>query len=218
MHRQYHTKPRGSKSGKCVDGQWTWQKVDWKPCKCDFFHSNRVIPDSYWHQWKKIKTVYQEKDNSVKYTNGIILVRGNKEIWVTQSYWNYFGFPKGSSTLEENDLIGALREFYEETGLDLEKTFPSKDFTKSDQIRWYDVEKRIQFNFFIIEVPSWFQVKTKPLDDVEITSFGWLKISNLHKIRFSKSMKEICRQFMEFRKSKSYEDFIEIRSKRLKTI
>ncbi len=207
-----HTYPRGIKTGIEINGKWKWDKVDWELCDCGFYHSNRVIPDSYWDQWRKPKN----KEFHIKKSTGIIFIRGDKEIWITQSYWNRFGFPKGSENESDMSSIdSATREFHEETGMDFEKSLPHKDLTKSKQIRWYDVSKKTLYTFFIVNVPLWFNIYSNPIDDVEITSFGWVPIYKLRKVNFAKSSKEIFTQFMEYRNSSSYDDFVRKRTLRL---
>lgn len=208
-----HSYPRNSKSGVLTKNGWVWKPADWEECECGLFHSNRIIPDIFWDKWRLMKhepTLKDGRPKDVNYSAGIILVR-EKHVWVTQAYRNCYGFIKGSYENDENFLVAALREFKEETGTELET-----DLTKCDQIQWFDVKKRRQFHFFIVKVDPEFEIKTLPIDDVEITSFGWYKINKLKNLKFSKSMKEISTQFMEFSSSKSYTEFYNKRNKRLR--
>lgn len=209
----FHQTPSGVKSGIFVADKWLWERADWEKCRCGLTHSNRVIPNEYWNTWKNVP-IYPKKS---RYVNGIILLKGNK-IFITQSYSNVFGFPKGGSSDDmEFPIMGALREFKEETGSDLEKLFPARDFTACPQITWFNSFSRIHYHFFIVSVYEWFDIKTFPLDDIEISSFGWIDISDINKngIKFSISMFEICEQLKDYRSSSSYDDFIEKRNIRL---
>lgn len=214
-----HDYPQGKKSGRITPkGEIIWQIADWCPCRCGLFHSNREIPDHYWNQWRNMPPDPVLKDGRPKemsYTAGVILMRGN-QVWVTQSYRNFYGFPKGSFCEGENMIHACLREFKEETGCDLEN-FTLQDFTKCDQIRWFDVIKRRQYEFLIIKVNQHFDLTNfRPEDDVEITSFGWCNIGSLRFLRFSKSMREICTQFLEFVNSENYDEFLNKRNTRLR--
>jgi 8-oxo-dGTP pyrophosphatase MutT (NUDIX family) len=208
----FHNTPPGIKTGIFVADKWLWEKADWTRCRCGLFHSNRVIPNDYWNKWSSTP-LYPKK---TRYVNGIILSKGDK-IFTTQSYSNLFGFPKGNSEENEFPIVGALREFKEETGTDLEQVFPFKDFTACPQITWFNSISKVHYHFFIINLYEWFDIRTTPKDDIEITSFGWISVSDIGKkgIKFSVSMLEICEQFKDYRSSSSHEEFIDKRNSRL---
>lgn len=189
-----HRYPTTTASGHLENGEWKWEKTEWVLCKCGFNHSNRIIPDEFWKQWKNTPTT-----KSLNYSSGIILVRNCEpiddipQVFLTQAYHNCYGLPKGKNYDDENPLIGALREFKEETGCDLEKEFPQKDFTECEQITFYDDKKRTEYTFFVVDVDFWFDIKTKPEDDVEITSFGWRHFDDLTDLKLTGLTKKILK-------------------------
>ena len=177
MKKKRCNKPIGIASGfKDNDNNWIWKKVKWKKCNhCGMWHSNRFIPNVFWNQnW-----IVKENRQKV----GIIVIRDKKEIWMTQCYHNCYGPPKGER--EENETIKecALREFKEETGM---KSF-NYNLRDSLTTKIEDVE----YIFYIVHVPKEFEILTNPTDDVEITSYGWMNIKNLHKYKLSQAIKQI---------------------------
>lgn len=173
-----HDIPPGMKTRK-VD------KVDWNKCWCGMYHSNRVVPPEYWSKYVGTSTV--------KYNCGIIL-RRNEELFVVQSYNNYYGFPKGSIKHKyEKFTECALREFYEETGymLDLCKY-------KVDVKSFRNDSTRVKYFFFIVTVPDDFDIDTKPIDSMEITSFGWkCKSELLNNMKISKVTGMACKMLSD---------------------
>jgi 8-oxo-dGTP pyrophosphatase MutT (NUDIX family) len=182
-----HCKPIGVKTGIKVANVWLWERADWKLCSvCDLYHSNRKIPQEYWNKtWNKPK----------RERSGIILVRGKKDILVTQSYDNRFGFPKGGDNEGEFPPIAAMRELKEETGIDIEKEFPDLDLLECEQIRYrFDLN---YYTFYVVEVPEEFEITTIPNDDIEISAFGWVPIYQISSMKFSTVMKFIFNDYMK---------------------
>jgi 8-oxo-dGTP pyrophosphatase MutT (NUDIX family) len=166
-----------SASGKYYNGQWVWKEVNWSTCECGLWHSNRFIPNNYWNQYK----------NAPKLTNrkkaGVIVIRNFSEVWITQSYNKCYGFPKGEKEKYETIEECAKREFYEETGHSINEVDLSKYITLSMYI------EEVEYIFYIMNVGSSFNIQTFPVDDVEITSFGWVKLRDIFQLKVSKSVK-----------------------------
>jgi 8-oxo-dGTP pyrophosphatase MutT (NUDIX family) len=178
-----HNRPYNKASGIFCEGAWKWKDVIWMKCKCGLWHSNRIIPNSFWNQkWEKRNAIKRQKV-------GVILVRNKKEIWVTQSYNKCYGFPKGEK--EENETIEecAKREFKEETGFNIDK------INLNDQIVISTKIENILYIFYIIHVPRSFELDSFPLDDVEITSCGWVGINEILTLKLSKAIKRIFELF-----------------------
>jgi|688.fasta_scaffold01586_28 8-oxo-dGTP pyrophosphatase MutT (NUDIX family) len=181
-------KPDRVSSGIQIDNKkhiWKWNSVKWTECKyCGFFHSDRQIPDSYWDREWITAPYHREKV-------GIVLVKNNTHLWVTESYHNCYGFPKGEK--EENESITdcAKREFYEETGNDSIKNINlDKCMKLSTSI------ENITYIFFVVHVPKSFEISQKPIDDVEITSFGWKHIRDVGKLKLSKAIRRIYNSYI----------------------
>lgn len=172
-------KPWGASSGKQESSSdWVWKKVRWKRCHCGLWHSNRFIPKEFWKQkWKKRGYVRQKA--------GVILIRDYNQVWVTQSYNRCYGFPKGEKELGESLETCAKREFYEETGMNIDDL----DFSKFKQVRTFI--ENVEYVYFVIYVPVGFDIRTYPTDDVEITSFGWVCIRDIKRLTLSKAVKRI---------------------------
>jgi 8-oxo-dGTP pyrophosphatase MutT (NUDIX family) len=179
MHAKGHIIPPGHKTRK-ID------KIDWVKCWCGMHHSNREIPSDYWDKYTKLS------EATAKYNCGIIL-RKKGALFVVQSYNNYYGFPKGSiRNKHESFEVCALREFYEETGhiLDLSKHKYRQILLKNDTTR-------VTYIFFIVSVDDDFDIDTKPIDNMEITSFGWIPVADLPSMRISKITGMACKMLSE---------------------
>lgn len=174
-------KPYGRASGLCdTNGLWNWKNVEWVKCHCGLWHSNRFIPRDFWQQKWEVKT----KDRTKA---GVMLIRDNTQLWVTQSYHKCFGFPKGEKESDETIEECAKREFLEETGYSID------DMNLSDYIAT-NIEN-IQYIFYIIHVPKSFELSTFPVDDVEITSCGWINMKCIENMNLSKAIKRILEIF-----------------------
>lgn len=151
-----------------------YDKADWVKCWCGLYHSNRVIPGTYWEKYK-----YKKKE--VRYNCGVILRKEHK-FFMVQSYNNYYGFPKGSvdSTHEQFEKC-ASREFFEETGHNLD--IHEHKFTK---MLIKNKKTQMTYVFFVIKVDENFNITTHPRDDFEITSYGWIDKTHLNRVKLSK--------------------------------
>jgi hypothetical protein len=49
--------------------------------------------------------------------------------------------------------------------------------------------EEVEYIFYIMNVGSSFNIQTFPVDDVEITSFGWVKLRDIFQLKVSKSVK-----------------------------
>ena len=184
-----HLYPPGKATGILKqDNTFSWEPVEWGKCSCGLFHSNRSIPQAFWNKPWTRRTKQREKV-------GIILIRDNKEIWVTQSYNNCFGFPKGEKEINENVLEGAAREFYEETGTSI--TLETLQECNTIRIKIRD----IKYTFYIVKVPATFEITSYPIDDVEITSYGWKPINDVMSLKLSKAIQKIFGIYLHNRNS-----------------
>lgn len=161
-------------SGKFDKGkkEWVWEPVKWKKRKDNLFYSNRKIPKSFWKQkWEKPLT----SDRA-----GVIIMKRTKrdglKFWMCQSYHNLFGFPKGIPEENESFQETAKREFYEETGTKI-------CLDNSLELKSYQGKRC--YCFYLVTVPSDYHIKTKPTNDHEITSFGWISAKKLDKIKLN---------------------------------
>lgn len=171
---------RVKSGGKIVDGKWVWEPVVWEKCSCGISHSNRSIPDSFWNQkW--------EKPKNGKSSAGVLLWKeycGRKKFLLVQSYGNLYGIPKGKIEDGESFFDGALREFYEETGTNLEIDY--NDF--------FEVRKcigRDRTSIYIAKVPWNFNITSVPKSDVEISSFGFVDSNILGRYKINNFSKNI---------------------------
>ena len=178
MKNKNHIKPYGRASGFLKENKWKWQKPQWTKCHCGLWHSNRYIPRSYWNQNWEVKTHKRKKV-------GVILVRDKKELWITQSYHNCYGFPKGEKEQEETVEECAKREFKEETGCSID------NLTLSNHMVIRTGMENIQYIFYIVHVPETFELSSFPIDDVEITSCGWVNIKIVGNLKLSKAVRRI---------------------------
>lgn len=179
-----HKKPPGKATGvKLNSKQWQWQGVSWIKCHCGLWHSNRYIPSDFWNQNWESRIGHNRKKV------GVILIRNKKQIWVTQSYHRCYGFPKGEKEIHETVEECAKREFKEETGCSIDK------IKLSDCIVIRTGIEEIQYIFYIIHVPSSFELFTFPIDDVEITSCGWVDIKKIDNLKLSKGIRRVFEMF-----------------------
>ena len=162
-------------TGEKIKGTWKWEPVKWTKGPEGLYHSNRDIPDEFWNKnWKR--------RHKIRDIAGIILLRKNihnrYEVFVVQCYNNKYGFPKGSLLPKETFEEAAIREFYEETGTKLECPLTHK-------ISFKKANTSTTVTFFIIEKDHTFDIKTKPIADVEITAYGWIELHLFTKLPIS---------------------------------
>lgn len=176
---RYCQKPIGFASGFKKNSKWSWTPAKWVHCRCGLWHSNRFIPKDFWNQkWTPRVQIGRRKA-------GVILVRDFKEFWITQSYNRCYGFPKGECEIGETLEECAKREFKEETGLNIDRL----DMSKFQQVRTFI--ENVEYVYFVIHVPREFDILAFPPDDVEITSFGWVGVSNIKSLVLSKAVRKI---------------------------
>lgn len=185
-HRKQRILKKASGKYNPKNKNWEWDKVTWRFDQSkNVYYSNRDYPNHFWNasNWKKSIKKKEQRNGAA----GIILLRpgktGGYDVFVVQCYKNKFGFPKGKRNYEESFFTAALREFKEETGTQL--TFEQKTFKrieinsryKDDEILNKYITKKIVF--YVLVVPTDFEIRTKPEADVEITSFGWVPFKKL---------------------------------------
>jgi mRNA-decapping enzyme subunit 2 len=102
-----------------------------------------------------------------------VLVKG----WKKGANW---GFPRGKINKDEDDLECAIREVYEETGLDLKKAglVPKDEDVKYIQISMREQQIRL-YIFRNIPMDTVFEPKTRK----EISKIEWYKLSDLPAFR-----------------------------------
>lgn len=119
---------------------------------------------------------------------GVILIRNNSEIWVTQCYNKCYGFPKGEREPLETIEETARREFLEETGMSIGEV----DLKKCKTVNVYI--ENVEYIYYIVHVPREFECYSFPRDDVEITSFGWVSLEMLRSLNLSRVVKIILQK------------------------
>ena len=167
----------GEFNGNC----WTWDPVIWKRCSRGIYYSNRSIPDKFWDRtW--------ETSNSSKNSAGILIWKSNrngeKKFFLIQSYSNFYGIPKGKLNIGETFFDGAIREFYEETGTKL-------DISVNDCFETRKIIGNKRTSIYTFRVEWDYEINTKPISDVEISSFGFVKSSDLKYFKLNKLTKDI---------------------------
>lgn len=180
MVKQHIQSVKTSGGKQLSDGSWRWDPVTWKKCWCGIYHSDRMIPSEFWEQkWEKRK--------GPKLTAGILLwkqVGKIRQFFMIQSYGNLYGFPKGSLEPEESYFDGALREFHEETGTKI-----SLNKNKCLELRKVMGNNRI--SIFVVRVPSDYEIKTQPIADVEVSSYGFISELRIRQLKLNKVTKDI---------------------------
>jgi ADP-ribose pyrophosphatase YjhB (NUDIX family) len=170
-----------SASGVKTNGVWDWEKPRWENCDCGMCHSNRKIPSAFWKQdWDKRK--------GGKNSAGFLLWKasdlGEVKIFLVQSYGNFFGIPKGHLDPGETFFEGALREFQEETGKLLDVS----------ERECFEIRKTIgndRTSIYSVRVPWYFEIRTTPQSDVEISSFGFAAKKAISGFKLNKLTKDI---------------------------
>lgn len=181
-----HIRPYGKAKGfKNKDGKFIWEKPSWVKCHCGLWHSNRYIPYCFWKQnWILSKEKNRKKA-------GIIIIRNNKEVWITQSYHKCWGFPKGEKEKTETIEDCAKREFLEETGMNISDV----DLSSCKMISIYISD--VEYIFYIYHVNDDFDIVSFPIDDVEITSCGWINIKQLDNLKLSKVVRTFFNHYIK---------------------
>lgn len=124
------------------------------------------------------------------------MLHKKNQIFITESYNSCYGFPKGEKEHNETVEQCAKREFFEETGYNIENTDLSNYKILKTNI------ENITYIFYVIKVGENFDLNTFPIDDVEITSFGWKRINEIKNLKLSKAVKKIFHQFVKVYKIK----------------
>lgn len=101
----------------------------------------------------------------------IILNRKDKTILIIQSYGTFWGLPKGHMEKNESIVQCAIRETYEETGIELTE----KDLSRP--IELYNGE----VTYFFVEGDNLKYDLDKIQDKGEITNIKWISIDFLEK-------------------------------------
>lgn len=167
----------GDFDGNC----WKWDPVIWKRCPRGIYYSNRYIPDKFWDKkW--------ESKNTSKNSAGILIWKSNnmgeKSFLLIQSYSNFYGIPKGKINIVETFFDGAMREFYEETGTKL-------DISVNDCFEIRKIIGNKRTSIYTLQVDNDYEITTKPISDIEISSFGFIKESDLKYFKLNKLTKDI---------------------------
>lgn len=176
--------------------EWEWDPVEWKR-QGSFYVSNRHIPGEYFNYDYWVPPGTRRKKRNVagciilrppKHSQNAIHGLNDYEVLVVQCYNNKFGFPKGKCNDGETFIDAAMREFKEETGTDIKLSKNDKLYT----ITFKEYNKEIVF--YVKIVPSDFEITSFPIADVEITAFGWVKLSEVHKLKLADLTKKLVRK------------------------
>lgn len=143
-----------------------------------------------------------------EYSCGIIPLRRNNDgEWETLLIFSaksrYWGFPKGHAEGEETHQEAAMRELYEETGLQVVRFLSPKMFEEQYHCFRDDVEIFKQVFFFIAEVTG-----DIVLQQIEVADSQWVPLSKAHSAVTYETDKDLCRRaaslIASMDKSKSY--------------
>jgi bis(5'-nucleosidyl)-tetraphosphatase len=114
---------------------------------------------------------------------GILLFTSDKKSFLLMRHWNRWDLPKGHIKKTETELEGALREFFEETGIDPKKVKIDPDFRF--EIVYYP--KYIRLGFQTVEktlvVFLGFVSKKLPVAPTEHSGYEWIEYSPNLKIQ-----------------------------------
>lgn len=184
-----------------LTSQWEWDPVEWKKHDTFFkgYKSNRHIPGEYFKYDYWVPPGTKRKKRNVA---GCILLRPSKhlvtpcslhslndyEVLMVQCYNNKFGFPKGKCNDGESFIDAAMREFKEETGTDIQLNTNQDCYT----ITFKEYNKEVVF--YVKFVPLDFEINSFPIADVEITAFGWVKLSDIYQLKLADLTKKLVRK------------------------
>lgn len=124
----------------------------------------------------------------------VVLVKG----WKKSANWS---FPRGKINKEESDLDCAIREVYEETGLDLKAAglVVDGDQTKSIEVTMREQHMKL-FVFRNVPMDFEFQPQTRK----EISKIQWYKISELPTVKKNKQHQEGAKDALAGNANKFY--------------
>jgi ADP-ribose pyrophosphatase YjhB (NUDIX family) len=131
-------------------------------------------------------TANKRLSNDQKKRAGVILTCRDS-ILIVRSF-DFWGFPKGSVKTNEPIFKGALRELFEETGIDL-RDFPISKFQNRT------IGSVVFFCIEINEIQRFFEpkidiVQSMPFNDS--TGVGWVKVDCIRKKLLTKSIRVNC--------------------------
>lgn len=143
-----------------------WTKLSPTTTLVSGWKSNRSYTSDF------MKGLYERRKQQKKRRGaGVVLLKEINEdeyhIFLVKSYNNKWGVPKGGIKDGETEQEAAEREFSEETGTCVDLTDCEKVTLKSNGKTYY---------YFKKFVDSDFKIKTRPIDDIEITHYGWYKL------------------------------------------
>jgi ADP-ribose pyrophosphatase YjhB (NUDIX family) len=176
------TVPYGFATGHISDNKkWVWEQASWSWCpKCSIYHSNRHVPDAFWHRtWAP--------HIGKRRTSGVIIVRGDS-ILLVQSYGDKYGFPKGSVEEGETSMAAAERELLEETGLKIDLSSKRKIVDESKY-------KLIEF-FIVMDGPELI-IENLPKYTQEISSIGYVPMSEINSLSLNSNTKYIYNRILK---------------------
>lgn len=110
--------------------------------------------------------IYYEDKNDIVYPNGNTFGTSRKYVLLLQAYNGKWGPPKGRIEPNETSRDCAVREVYEETGIDVSKVVTS--VTKRTITCNYKVD------MYTVKLDS--RLTINPVSD-EITGYGWVSIA-----------------------------------------
>ena len=112
-------------------------------------------------------------NNTRKYKAGVILHnKSSNKVLLVQSRGNMWGFPKGSFEEGENFKSCAIRETYEETGIQLDLKVLNIEYKITNFVKYYYVETTQEFN----------DLEIQKHDYNDANGLTWIKLSCLENL------------------------------------
>tara|TARA_B100002052_G_C15769869_1_gene546436 strand:- start:119 stop:607 length:489 start_codon:yes stop_codon:yes gene_type:complete len=116
-------------------------------------------------------TLHKHKRRVINKKAGVFIYDPvQKKVLVIQSKGNLWGLPKGTFEKNENSVECAIRETYEETGIQLSHHHLGKCFCIRDQATYYFVESSMQ------------NVEIQNTIDNDVNGIGWINVDCLQKL------------------------------------
>ena len=114
---------------------------------------------------------------------GVVMISDDNRFLVVQSYNNKWGFPKGRLEQGETRKECAIRELYEETGIQIPPESIKQTLPLHKNSTYYLVQQYIEFDL------------SKIADTTEITAIGWVCVDCLRHMDTNCHVKKILELF-----------------------
>jgi len=135
----------------------------------EYLFYGKNVPTSYKKYIKKYISIYSQYKRALP-RFGTIIRFNNEYLMVKNIGSNVYGFPKGKVENNEADYQTAIRETFEETGINISSIIDVSKFTII-----YDVK------YFLIDLNNKINFNKLPFDYNEIYDRKWVKLPTLDK-------------------------------------